>query len=72
MKENMTAEDKARAVRMDPINQARWLKALEKPSKRLDPWELNFLNSIQRQMINSSLTEPQAKTLEEIYANKTD
>lgn len=48
-----------------------FLSSLESPSKRLSPWELNFLESVSDQFSRrGDLSERQFEILERLYAEK--
>ena len=49
-----------------------FLSSLESPSKRLSPWELNFLESVSDQFSRrGDLSEKQFEILERLYSEKT-
>lgn len=61
----------------DPADRAEYvahmLKALERPSRPLSSWELDFLGSISTQFErNGSLSEKQFAYLERVYAEKAE
>lgn len=57
----------------DPTLIKHMLFCLDTPSKRLTPWEENFLESIREQFESSnSLSDKQFAIVERIYAEKTE